>query len=64
MLPFFRFSTTVWASGVSMRSMLANTALSLLVLSLATARSKLNFTAAALKGSPLWNFTPGRSLKV
>jgi hypothetical protein len=31
---------------------------------LAAARSKLNFTAAALKGSPLWNFTPLRSLKV
>jgi hypothetical protein len=22
----------------------------------------LNFTSAELKGSPLWNFTPGRSL--
>jgi hypothetical protein len=25
-------------------------------------RSNENFTACALKGSPLWNFTPGRSL--
>ena len=23
----------------------------------------MNFTAAALKGVPSWNFTPGRSLK-
>ena len=26
------------------------------------ARSRLNFTASALKSSPLWNFTPRRSL--
>ena len=30
----------------------------------ALARSKLNFTAAASKGSPSWNLTPLRSLKV
>ncbi len=52
-LPFFSRSTTVCASGVSMPSMLAKTALSLFVLSLVTARSNENFTWAALNGSPL-----------
>src|SRR4030095_15864822 len=28
-----------------------------------SARSNVNFTAAALNGVPSWNFTPGRSLK-
>jgi hypothetical protein len=28
-----------------------------------SARSNVNFTAAALKGVPSWNLTPGRSLK-
>ena len=28
-----------------------------------SARSNVNFTAAALKGVPSWNFTPRRSLK-
>ena len=51
--PFFRFSTTLVAPGVSMRSMLAKLALSLLVLALSAARSKLNLTAALLNGSPL-----------
>ena len=30
--------------------------------SLALARWKLNLTSSAVSGSPLWNFTPGRSL--
>ena len=51
--PLFRFSTTLVAPGVSMRSMLAKLALSLLVLALSAARSKLNLTAALLNGSPL-----------
>ena len=63
-LLFFSVSTTVCSSGVAMDSMLANTALSLLTLSLATARSKENLTLDALKGSPFWNLTPLRSLKV
>ena len=45
--PFFRLNTTVWASGVAMRPMLANVALSLFVLSFAAARSKLNRTLSA-----------------
>jgi len=48
-LLFFSVSTTVCSSGVSMEAMLANTALSLLTLSLAAARSSENFTLAALK---------------
>ena len=56
---------TVWASGVSMRAMLSNTAfLALLVLLSSLARSKLNFTSAASKASPSWYFTPFLSLKV
>ena len=31
---------------------------------MSAARSKLNFTDAASKGSPFWNLTPARSLKV
>ncbi len=42
----------------------ANVRLSLLVLFSPPARSKANFTVLALNGSPLWNFTPLRSLKV
>jgi len=38
-------------------------ALSLFRLAAAAARSKANFTVAALNRSPLWNFTPGRSWK-
>ena len=62
-LVFFSVTTTVRSSVARMLTMLANTALSLLVLSAAAARSKANFTVAALNGSPLWNFTPGRRVK-
>ena len=56
---------TVCASGASMRAMLSKTAfLALLVLLSSLARSKLNFTSAASKASPSWNFTPFFSLKV
>jgi hypothetical protein len=34
----------------------------LLVKDLGLARWKLNFTSSAVKGSPLWNFNPWRSL--
>ncbi|MDF2464902.1 MAG: hypothetical protein K0Q43_3137 [Ramlibacter sp.] len=44
--------------------MLAKVRLSLLVLFSAPARVKENLTACALNGSPFWNFTPLRSLKV
>ncbi len=66
-LPSALFSVriTVWASGVSMREMLSNTAFfALLVLFSSLARSKLNFTSAASKASPSWNLTPFLSLKV
>jgi hypothetical protein len=42
----------------------AKVRLSLLVLFSAPARSKANLTVCALNGSPLWNLTPLRSLKV
>ena len=62
-LGFFSVSTAVSSSVIAMLTMLAKTALSLLVVSAAAARSNENFTAWALKGSPLWNLTPGLSLK-
>ena len=46
-----------------MFTMLLNTALSLLTEPAATARSKENFTLDASNASPLWNLTPGLSLK-
>ena len=61
---FFMLITTVSASGVAISAMLWNRLLSLLVLAGAAARSNENFTVSALKGSPFWNFTPLRSLKV
>ena len=66
-VPSALFSTriTVCASGVAMLEMLSNTAFfALLVEPSALARSKLNFTAAASKGSPSWNLMPFFSLKV
>ena len=56
--------TTVSASGVAIPAMLWNRLLSLLVLAGAADRSKENFTVSALNGSPFWNLTPLRSLKV
>ena len=52
-LVFFSVITTVRSSVAPRLTMLANTALSLLVESAAAARSNANFTVAALKGSPL-----------
>ena len=62
-LVFFSVMTTVSSSVALKLTMLANTALSLFGVPSAAARSNENFTAAALNGSPLWNLTPGRSLK-
>ena len=56
-------STTVWSS-TTWALRLAKVRLSLLVLFSPPARSKENLTAFASKGSPLWNLTPLRSLKV
>ena len=55
---------TVIGSGVSIVSMLAKTRLRLLVLFAVVLRSKVNFTSAAVKSLPSWNFTPLRSLNV
>jgi hypothetical protein len=63
-LGFFSFSTTAWLLMALKLSMLAKVARSLLGLPGSAARSRLNFTAAASKGSPLWNFTPRRSVKL
>ena len=61
----FSIRITVCASSAVTLEMLSNTAfLALLVLPSALARSKLNFTAAASKGSPSWNLMPFFSLKV
>jgi len=61
----FSVRITVSGVGVAIDEMLSNTVfLALLVLSAARARSKLKRTASALKGSPSWNFTPLRSVKV
>ncbi len=61
---FFRVITTVSLSGKVIAAMLWNRLLSLLVLAVSAARSKENFTACALNGSPFWNATPLRSLNV
>ncbi|MEY9668844.1 hypothetical protein ABIE80_007552 [Bradyrhizobium diazoefficiens] len=61
---FFRVITTVSASGAATDSKLWNRLLSLLVLVGTALRSNENFTAAESNGSPLWNLTPLRSLKV
>ena len=58
------FSSTTVESSTTCVDRFANVRLSLLVLFSPPARSKENFTACALKGSPFWNFTPLRSLKV
>ena len=47
-----------------MKAMLWNSRLSLLVLFSPPARSNEYFTVCALKGSPFWNFTSRRNLKV
>ena len=62
-LVFFSVITSVRSSVALRLTMLLNTALSLFRLSAAAARSNENFTAAALQGSPLWNFRPGRRWK-
>ena len=61
---FFILITTVSASGVAISAMLWNRLLSLLVLAGAADRSNENFTVSAFNGSPFWNLTPLRSLKV
>ena len=53
-------SSTVCSSTTRVRR-LAKLRLSLLVLLSLPARSRENFTHSALKGWPLWNFTPRRS---
>ena len=57
-------TTTVWSSITRTLSIAAKVRLSLLVLFSAAARSNAYFTVAALKGSPLLNFTPWRRKKV
>ena len=57
-------STTVIGSGVSIDSIEAKKALSLLVESFAAKRSKENFTSFEENGSPSWNLTFGLSVKV
>ena len=52
--------TTVWSSITRTLSIELKLRLSLLVLFSPAARSKAYFTVAALKGSPLLNFTPLR----
>ena len=52
--------TSVCSSTATTREIAANLRLSLLTLFSAIARSNENFTELALKGSPLWNFTPLR----
>src|SRR5579872_4496752 len=59
-----KVSATVWGSGVSILSIEAKNALSLLVESFDAARSKENFTSFDEKGSPSWNLTPDLSLNV
>src|SRR3954470_5325494 len=61
---FFILITTVSASGVAISAMLWNRLLSLLVLVGAADLSNENFTVSAFSGSPFWNLTPLRSLKV
>ena len=60
------YKLDAWARGSSITCVLrlANVRLSLLVLFSPPARSKANLTVCALKGSPFWNLTPRRSLKV
>ena len=56
--------TTVPGSGVSMRFTVVKT-LDTIVFTLGSyVRSIENFTSSDVQGSPLWNLTPGRSLKV
>ena len=57
-------STTVSGSGVSIDSIEAKNALSLLVESLAAKRSNENLTSFEENGSPSWNLTLGLSVKV
>ncbi|MCY1376172.1 hypothetical protein D9M69_636430 [compost metagenome] len=56
--------TTTVCSSTTCVARLAKVRLSLLVLFSPPARSNANLTVDALKGSPFWNFTPLRSLKV
>ena len=60
----FMATTTVASSTGLTNSMLWNSRLSLFVLFSPAARSNANLTVCALNGSPFWNFTPLRSLKV
>src|SRR5438067_2963506 len=53
---------TVYGSTISTRSMGANDEEPRSLLAGFARRSMLNFTASALKSSPLWNLTPRRSL--
>ena len=56
--------TRVVGSGVSIFSIVAR-AVATIVLALGSyVRSMLNLASAELNGSPLWNLTPERSLKV
>ncbi|MGY3484549.1 hypothetical protein ACVW1C_002432 [Bradyrhizobium sp. USDA 4011] len=61
---YFNATTIVSGSGAVTDVKAWCRLLSLLVEVGAAARSNENFTAAESKGSPLWNLTPLRSLKV
>ena len=58
------WNTTVPGSGASMRSMVEKTVLTRVLAAGSYVRSMLAFTSDDENGSPLWNFTPGRSLNV
>src|SRR4029453_17833584 len=55
--------TTVLGSGASTRSIVVNTVLTRVLSAGSHDRSRLYLTSAEVSGSPLWNFTPDRSLK-
>ena len=52
------------ASGASIRSMVLSAVATIVLAVGLYVRSMLNLASAELNGSPLWYFTPGRSLNV
>ena len=55
--------TSVMGSGASIRSMVVKTVATMVLAAGSNVRSRLHLASADVKGSPLWNLTPGRSLK-